>query len=76
MNIGLAEDTGTLTLFTNKNGGIIDDLIVSKTSKGYLFVVSNAGCIDKDLAHVKVIYPPYVNLAREKGYVSLFVNFL
>ncbi|KAI1303079.1 Aminomethyltransferase, mitochondrial [Halotydeus destructor] len=45
---GLREDQSTLTLFTNDNGGIIDDLIVSKTSNDYLYVVSNAGCIDKD----------------------------
>lgn len=45
---------GTLTLFTNEKGGIIDDLIVTKTDQGYLYIVSNAGCADKDSAHVKV----------------------
>lgn len=50
---GLKENQGTLTLYTNVDGGIIDDLIVTKTSQGYLFIVSNAGCADKDLAHVK-----------------------
>lgn len=45
---------GTLTLFTNDKGGIIDDLIVTKTDQGYLYVVSNAGCADKDSAHMKV----------------------
>lgn len=46
---GLKDNQGTLTLFTNTNGGIIDDLIVNKTDEGYLYVVSNAGCVDKDL---------------------------
>lgn len=32
----------------------MDDLIVTKTDQGYLYVVSNAGCADKDLAHMKV----------------------
>uniref|UniRef100_A0A7N5P096 Aminomethyltransferase n=1 Tax=Ailuropoda melanoleuca TaxID=9646 RepID=A0A7N5P096_AILME len=41
---------GTLSLFTNEAGGILDDLIVTSTSEGYLYVVSNAGCRDKDLA--------------------------
>ena len=50
---GLKSDSGTLTVFTNNNGGIIDDLIVSNTSKNYLYVVSNAGCADKDLAHLR-----------------------
>lgn len=43
-----------MTLFTNEQGGIIDDLIVTKTDQGYLYVVSNAGCADKDSAHMKV----------------------
>ncbi|RWS27932.1 aminomethyltransferase-like isoform X1 [Leptotrombidium deliense] len=46
---GLQENQGSLTLFTNDTGGIIDDLIVTKTSNDYLYVVSNAGCRDKDL---------------------------
>uniref|UniRef100_A0A4X2LPU2 Aminomethyltransferase n=1 Tax=Vombatus ursinus TaxID=29139 RepID=A0A4X2LPU2_VOMUR len=41
---------GTLTLFTNEEGGIIDDLIVTNTSNEYLYVVSNAGCREKDMA--------------------------
>nr|XP_033781650.1 aminomethyltransferase, mitochondrial [Geotrypetes seraphini] len=46
----LQENQGTLTLFTNEKGGIIDDLIVTNTSQGHLYVVSNAGCAEKDLA--------------------------
>ncbi|XP_069952994.1 aminomethyltransferase, mitochondrial isoform X3 [Cherax quadricarinatus] len=49
----LEANTGTLSLFTNEQGGIIDDLICSKTDQGYLYVVSNAGCKEKDLAHMK-----------------------
>ncbi|NXN14132.1 GCST protein, partial [Indicator maculatus] len=41
---------GTLTLLTNEKGGIEDDLIVTNTSEDHLYVVSNAGCADKDLA--------------------------
>ena len=50
---GLAPGRGTLTVFTNDKGGIIDDLIVTKTDDGSLYVVSNAGCSEKDLAHMK-----------------------
>ena len=50
---GLAENTGTLSLFTTESGGIIDDLIINKTPE-YLYVVSNAGCADKDLKHMQV----------------------
>nr|KAG5708825.1 hypothetical protein BaRGS_031979 [Batillaria attramentaria] len=49
---GLKENTGTLTVFTNEKGGIEDDLIVSHVSGDYLYVVSNAGCIDKDWANM------------------------
>ncbi|XP_023218969.1 aminomethyltransferase, mitochondrial-like [Centruroides sculpturatus] len=50
---GLNDNQGTLTLFTTENGGIIDDLIVTKVSDDYLYVVSNAGCIEKDLDHIQ-----------------------
>uniref|UniRef100_A0A8C6DX07 Aminomethyltransferase n=1 Tax=Moschus moschiferus TaxID=68415 RepID=A0A8C6DX07_MOSMO len=40
---------GTLSLFTNEAGGILDDLIVTSASEGHLYVVSNAGCREKDL---------------------------
>jgi len=46
----LKENSGTLSVFTNDSGGIIDDFIVSKTSLGFLYAVSNAGCREKDLA--------------------------
>ncbi|NXK77601.1 GCST protein, partial [Amazona guildingii] len=41
---------GTLTLLTNERGGIVDDLIITNTLEEHLYVVSNAGCADKDLA--------------------------
>ena len=44
----LTENSGTLTVFTNDNGGIVDDLIVT-SAKDHLYVVSNAGCRHKDM---------------------------
>uniref|UniRef100_A0A671M1J6 Aminomethyltransferase n=1 Tax=Sinocyclocheilus anshuiensis TaxID=1608454 RepID=A0A671M1J6_9TELE len=49
----LKDNQGTLSLFTNTKGGIMDDLIVTKTDQGYVYVVSNAGCADKDSAHMQ-----------------------
>ncbi|KAJ4934265.1 hypothetical protein JOQ06_007064 [Pogonophryne albipinna] len=49
----LKDNQGTLSLFTTEKGGIIDDLIVTRTDQGYLYVVSNAGCADKDSARMK-----------------------
>ncbi|KAG0770394.1 hypothetical protein G6F57_004121 [Rhizopus arrhizus] len=43
---------GTLSLFTNEQGGIIDDTIIMQQQDS-LYVVSNAACADKDLAHIR-----------------------
>ncbi|XP_074952612.1 aminomethyltransferase, mitochondrial isoform X3 [Phalacrocorax aristotelis] len=48
---------GTLTLLTNEKGGIVDDLIVTNTLEDHLYVVSNAGCADKDLAIMRISVP-------------------
>ncbi|CDW53043.1 Aminomethyltransferase [Trichuris trichiura] len=49
---GLQEGMAALTVFTNDAGGIKDDLIVTKDDD-HLFIVSNAGCIEKDKEHLK-----------------------
>lgn len=49
---GLKEGRARYTVFTNEKGGVLDDLIVSRTGEG-LFVVVNAGCRDADIAHMK-----------------------
>ncbi|CAB3996704.1 Aminomethyltransferase, mitochondrial [Paramuricea clavata] len=43
---GLNEHQGMLSVFTNEQGGIRDDLIINKLPNE-LYVVSNAGCADK-----------------------------
>lgn len=50
---GLQENSGTLSVFTNEKGGIKDDLIIMKTDKDFLFLVTNAGCIEKDLPYLQ-----------------------
>jgi len=49
---GLADGTGTLSVFTNEKGGIIDDTVITKVSATEIYLVVNAGCRDKDLAHL------------------------
>ena len=39
-------------MYTNEAGGILDDLIVSRL-RDSLYVVSNAGCREKDLKHLR-----------------------
>ncbi len=53
---GLKDNQGTLTLFTNDAGTIMDDLIVTKTTDDHLYVVSNAACAEQDLPHMQVIF--------------------
>ena len=45
------------TVLTNENGGIIDDLIITKITKTKFFVVINAGCKEKDIAWMKKNLP-------------------
>ncbi|KAJ1953006.1 hypothetical protein EC988_003243, partial [Linderina pennispora] len=52
----------TLSLFTNENGGIEDDTIITQ-QKDSLYVVSNAGCADKDWAHLQ----KYAKIFQDKG---------
>ena len=49
---GLADGTGTLSVVTNDDGGIIDDTVVTKVNDEWIYVVLNAGCADKDKAHI------------------------
>ncbi|XP_065086982.1 aminomethyltransferase, mitochondrial [Ochlerotatus camptorhynchus] len=47
---GLKNGTGTLTVFTNGKGGILDDLIVNRVADDTLYVVSNASRKETDMA--------------------------
>jgi len=66
----LPENSACLTLYTNNQGGILDDLIVTKTSEGYLYVVSNAGRATQDLAHLQT---QLAKAKREGLYVEIEV---
>lgn len=48
---GLAEGRVRYTLLTNDEGGVLDDLVVTRQSD-HLFLVVNAGCKDADFAHI------------------------
>ena len=60
---GLAANTGTLSVFTNQNGGIIDDLIVSRIGNNKFYVVSNAGCAAK----VRLLFDQAVQQFNTEG---------
>ncbi len=46
--------SGSLSVLTNTNGGIIDDCIVTRTGSQDFYIVSNAGRADTDHGHLKV----------------------
>lgn len=48
----LQPGTSTLSVITNEKGGIIDDTVITKVAEDHLYVVLNAGCREKDLAHI------------------------
>src|SRR2546426_649242 len=50
--VGLGVDRQRYALFTNENGGILDDLMVANAGD-HLFVVVNAACKHHDLAHLR-----------------------
>lgn len=53
------------TLLLNGKGGILDDLMVTRTKKdGVLFLVVNAACKDADFAHIEKHLPGGVALRR------------
>ena len=43
------------TFFLNENAGVIDDLIVTRLGGERYLIVANAGCAEKDIAHIKVL---------------------
>ena len=55
--VGLAEGDLRYTVFTNEQGGVLDDLIVGRVPEG-LFVVANAARRDVDLAHMRQALEP------------------
>ncbi|MFQ5624048.1 MAG: glycine cleavage system aminomethyltransferase GcvT [Paracoccaceae bacterium] len=50
--LALKEGRQRYALFTNDEGGILDDLMVSNLGD-YLFLVVNAACKEQDLAHLR-----------------------
>lgn len=65
----LKEGMAGLSLFTNEKGGIIDDTVICK-QVDHLYVVSNAGCANKDLAHIR---SQLKNFQNEGGDVDIEV---
>ncbi|KAI5970022.1 GCV1 [Candida margitis] len=49
----IPENSSSLSVLLNKDGGVIDDCIITKHGKDKFYMVSNAGCRDKDVKFLK-----------------------
>lgn len=54
------------TVLTNENGGIVDDLIITKISDTKFFIVLNAGCKEKDEAWIRKHLPANIKFTELK----------
>jgi len=55
---------GCLSLFTNANGGIIDDTIITNAGD-FLYVVVNAGCYPKDIVHIRKVEKEWIERGKD-----------
>ncbi len=53
----LAVGQQSYALFTNDQGGIIDDLMLTRLASDEIFMVVNAACKEKDLQHLRKTLP-------------------
>lgn len=61
------------TVLTNENGGIIDDLIITRLSRNEFHAVVNAGCRDKDLTWFRknLIEGVEINLLEDQALLAI-----
>ncbi len=50
---GLKPHSQVYGLFTNDQGGVLDDLIITRWAEDELFLVVNAACKEQDIAHLQ-----------------------
>lgn len=60
----LSHGAAKYTVLTNEQGGIIDDLIVTRLTDDAFFAVINAGCKDKDIAWIQSNLPEGVTFTH------------
>lgn len=61
------ENLAKYTVLTNENGGIIDDLIITKFAENEFFIVLNAACKEKDEAWIRKNLPSSLDFKELKG---------
>ncbi len=61
------------TFFLNENAGVIDDLIITRLDDERYLIVANAGCAEKDVAHISALAKEFDAraLVLPRGFVAL-----
>jgi aminomethyltransferase len=62
------------SVLTNEEGGIIDDLIVTRFGENEFFAVINAGCKDKDIAWLKLQLPSNLKLYHMQNHALIAIQ--
>jgi aminomethyltransferase len=60
----LGHNVAKYTVMTNEEGGIVDDLIVTRLADDKFFAVINAGCKDKDIGWIQMNLPDGVTMTH------------
>lgn len=68
--LGLAEGRQRYGLFTNAQGGILDDLMIANRGD-HLFLVVNAACADQDIAHLQTLDGVTVEPVTDRALLAL-----
>jgi aminomethyltransferase len=62
----------TYATLTNEQGGVLDDLIVTRWAEDTYFLVVNAGCKHEDIAHIRNHLPGFeVTYLGDRGLLAL-----
>ncbi len=62
----------TYATLTNEQGGVLDDLIVTRWAEDTFFLVVNAGCKHEDIAHIRHHLPGFeINYLGDRGLLAL-----
>ncbi|WPK25857.1 hypothetical protein PUMCH_003190 [Australozyma saopauloensis] len=61
----LGVNTSSLSVLLNENGGIIDDTIITKHGEDQFYMVTNAGCRDKDLNFINEELKAFDNVKHQ-----------
>lgn len=59
-------------LFTNEEGGVIDDLMITRLGENQFFLVINAACKEKDISHMRAKLKGFeIELLEERALLAL-----